>query len=47
VIVLGSQEGPHGKLSVTTEDIAGWAGTISWEILTNVSRRVPRFYREP
>lgn len=47
VVVLGSQDGPQGRLSVTTEDLAAWAGTIPWEILTNVSRRVPRFYREP
>jgi alanine racemase len=47
VVVLGSQDGPNGRASVTTEDLAAWAGTISWEILTNVSRRVPRFYREP
>ena len=46
-VVLGSQEGPQGRLAVTTEDLAAWAGTIPWEILTNVSRRVPRFYREP
>ena len=23
------------------------AGTIAWEVLTSISRRVPRFYREP
>jgi len=22
-------------------------GTIPWEVLTDISRRVPRFYREP
>ena len=27
--------------------VAGHADTIAWEVLTSVSRRVPRFYREP
>jgi alanine racemase len=25
-------------------DLAGWAGTTSWEILTSVGARVPRVY---
>ena len=28
-------------------EIAEKTGRISWEVLTSVSRRVPRFYREP
>jgi alanine racemase len=46
-VVLGTQEGPHGRASVGADEIAGHAGTIAWEVLTSVSRRVPRFYREP
>lgn len=47
VVVLGGQEGAHGKDVITAEGIAGHAGTIAWEVLTSISRRVPRFYREP
>lgn len=47
VTVLGSQEGPLGKDALSAEGIAAQAGTIAWEILTSISRRVPRFYREP
>ncbi|MFO0737900.1 MAG: alanine racemase [Labilithrix sp.] len=47
VVVLGAQEGVHGKDAITAEEIAGQAGTIAWEVLTSISRRVPRFYREP
>jgi alanine racemase len=46
VVVLGSQEGPLGSDSVSAEQIAAQTGTIAWEVLTAVSRRVPRFYRE-
>lgn len=41
VILLGSQGGDE----ITAEEIASAAGTIMYEVLTNVSRRVPRFYR--
>lgn len=47
VTVLGAQEGPLGRDALTAEDIAAQAGSIAWEVLTSVSRRVPRFYREP
>ena len=30
--------------SVTAEDLAEWAGTIPYEILTNINTRVPRVY---
>jgi alanine racemase len=46
-VVLGSQRGPRGEASITAADIAEQLGTIAWEVLTNISRRVPRFYREP
>jgi alanine racemase len=40
VILLGEADG----LSVTAEDLAEWAGTIPYEILTNINTRVPRVY---
>jgi alanine racemase len=47
VVALGAQEGPLGKDAITADEVAGHAGTIAWEVLTSISRRVPRFYREP
>jgi alanine racemase len=47
VVVLGSQQGPLGKDAITAAEIASHTGSIAWDILTSVSRRVPRFYREP
>ncbi len=47
VTVLGPQQGALGKDLITATEIAGHVGTIPWDILTSVSRRVPRFYREP
>ena len=47
VVVLGAQEGPLGRACIDADEIAGHAETIPWEVLTSVSRRVPRFYREP
>jgi alanine racemase len=47
VVVLGAQDGPLGKGFIGADEIAGHADTIAWEVLTAVSRRVPRFYREP
>ena len=40
VIVLGSQNGVY----LGADEVADAAGTIAYEVLTNVSRRVPRFY---
>ena len=45
--VLGSQRGPLGEDAITAEELAAELGTIPWEVLTDVARRVPRFYREP
>jgi alanine racemase len=45
--VLGTQQGALGTDTITAEAIAAELDTIPWEILTNISRRVPRFYREP
>lgn len=47
VMVLGTQEGPLGKDALLAEELSERAGTIAWEVLTSISRRVPRFYREP
>lgn len=42
VILLGSD----GKNSITCEELAEWAGTIPYEILTNINTRVPRVYND-
>jgi alanine racemase len=47
VVFLGAQQGPLGRDAITAAEIAGSTGTIPWEVLTSISRRVPRFYREP
>jgi alanine racemase len=47
VMVLGSQRGPMGHDTITATETASHTGTIPWDVLTGVSRRVPRFYREP
>jgi alanine racemase len=47
VVVLGAQEGVHGKDAITADEVAAHGDTIAWEVLTSISRRVPRFYREP
>jgi len=40
VILIGSD----GQNSITVEELAAWAGTIPYEILTNINTRVPRVY---
>ena len=40
VILLGESEGQV----ISCNDLAGWAGTIPYEILTNINTRVPRIY---
>lgn len=45
-IILGEQHGPLGQDVITAEEIADLEGTIPWEVITTVSRRVPRFYRD-
>ena len=47
VVAIGAQRGVLGQDEITVEEVASLLGTIPWEVLTNVSRRVPRFYREP
>jgi alanine racemase len=46
-VVLGSQKGRLGSDAISASEIADTLGTVPWEVLTSVSRRVPRFYREP
>jgi alanine racemase len=41
VVLIGEMEGE----SITVEDLATWAGTIPYEILTNINTRVPRVYK--
>lgn len=36
--------GQSGNERITVEDLAAWAGTIPYEILTNINTRVPRVY---
>jgi len=43
VVLLGTQ----GEATITTEELAEWAGTIPHEILVAINTRVPRVYRGP
>ena len=36
--------GESGGKGITVQDLADWAGTIPYEILTNINTRVPRIY---
>jgi alanine racemase len=36
--------GADGREVVTCEDLAEWAGTVPYEVLTNINTRVPRVY---
>ncbi|HZO14726.1 MAG TPA: alanine racemase [Polyangiaceae bacterium] len=47
VVILGHQRGRLGEDTITADEIAAHIGTISYECLTSISRRVPRFYRHP
>ena len=42
VILLGND----GKNSINCDELADWAGTNPYEILTNINTRVPRIYKE-
>ena len=46
VTVLGAACTSRGEV-VSAEEVASHSGSIAWEVLTSISRRVPRFYREP
>jgi alanine racemase len=41
VVLFGAQ----GEEGIRAEDLAGWAGTIGYEVVCAVSERVPRVYR--
>jgi alanine racemase len=41
VVLIGSQ----GDAQITVTELAEWCGTIPWEVLTNITYRVPRLYR--
>lgn len=36
--------GPQAEETISADEMAGWAETISYEIFTSISARVPRFY---
>jgi len=36
--------GAQGQERITAEDLAGWSGTIPWEVFCAISKRVPRVY---
>jgi alanine racemase len=36
--------GKQGKESISAEEIAGWIGTICYEVLCGIGKRVPRIY---
>ena len=38
--------GRDGAEEITVDDLAGWAGTVSYEILCGISKRVPRILRD-
>ena len=39
-VLVGEMDGER----ITVEDLAAWAGTIPYEVLTNINTRVPRVY---
>jgi alanine racemase len=43
VILLG--QSPDTGEAITCGDLAEWAGTIPYEILTNINTRVSRIYK--
>lgn len=40
VVLIGESDGA----TITAEELANWAGTIPYEVLTNINTRVPRIY---
>jgi len=38
--------GQDGAEHVGVDDVAGWAGTVNYEILCGISKRVPRIYKD-
>lgn len=46
VVALGEQRGVHGRDEITVAEVAAKAGLIPWDVMTSISRRVPRFFRD-
>jgi alanine racemase len=44
VVLVGRQKGPFGESVISIHEVAGWAGTIGYEIICGLSKRVPRTY---
>ena len=44
VTLLGADR-QGGASPITADDLAVWAGTINYEILSGISKRVPRVYK--
>jgi alanine racemase len=44
IFPVGQEVIMFGKETITAEDVASWAGTIPYELLCNMSRRVPRTF---
>lgn len=42
-VILVGKQGDH---EIRVEDLAEWAGTIPYEIMTNINTRVPRVYQD-
>jgi alanine racemase len=42
VVLVGKQ----GGQAISVGDMAAWANTIPYEILTSISARVPRYYED-
>ncbi len=40
-VLIGNQ----GEGTITASELAGWCGTIPWEVMTAITHRVPRIYR--
>jgi alanine racemase len=38
--------GRSGEEDIRADDLARWSGTIIYEILCGISKRVPRIYRD-
>jgi alanine racemase len=43
-VILIGEAGDLGNEAITCDQLAAWAGTIPYEILTNINTRVPRVY---
>ncbi len=47
VVVLGAQRAGATRASITADELGEVAGTLAYDVLTSVSRRVPRSYELP